>query len=144
MGGYWLQRKQVTSLTYYTSDDNPTPVVTPDSNDKGYVVGQIEHFLSDKPVPKEQLPFKKLGDKFYYIDLAAEKALKAGKPIEEKYFYGTFGVGDFLLRMQKTILMVAAPLPLWLQQVLLSRVMTIRAKMAKRFRQVARLVASFI
>ncbi|MCW7606414.1 MULTISPECIES: autotransporter outer membrane beta-barrel domain-containing protein [Serratia] len=100
-GGYWLQRKQVTSLTYYTSDDNPTPVVTPDSNDKGYVVGQIEHFLSDKPVPKEQLPFKKLGDKFYYIDLAAEKALKAGKPIEEKYFYGTFGVGDFLFKDAK-------------------------------------------
>ncbi|WP_406887570.1 autotransporter outer membrane beta-barrel domain-containing protein [Serratia marcescens] len=95
-GGYWLQRKQITNLTYYTSEENPTPVVTPDSNNKGYVIGQIEHFLRAQSGQSGQLPFKQLDDKFYYIDVDAEKALNAGNPIEEKYFYGTFGVGDFL------------------------------------------------
>ncbi|HEI8868178.1 TPA: autotransporter outer membrane beta-barrel domain-containing protein [Serratia odorifera] len=97
-GGYWLQRKQITSLTYYTSDDRPTPVVTPDSNNQGYVIGQIEHILSNKPSEPDQQPFKILNNVPYYLNLAEEDKLKKGKPPEEGYFYGTFGVGDFLFQ----------------------------------------------
>lgn len=95
-GGYWLQRKQITSLTYYSSDDNPTPVATP-VNSKGYVIGQVEHLLLDHPQSADQKPFKVINGKSYYIDLSAEKNITSGKPTEEKHFYGTFGVGDFLL-----------------------------------------------
>ncbi|HBR1558305.1 TPA: autotransporter outer membrane beta-barrel domain-containing protein [Klebsiella quasipneumoniae subsp. quasipneumoniae] len=95
-GGYWLQRKQITDLTYYTNDATPIPVATPDSNNKGYVIGQVEHLLLDHPQQADQKPFKVIEGKPYYIDLAAEKNITTGKPTEEKHFYGTFGVGDFL------------------------------------------------
>jgi len=100
-GGYWLQRKQITGLTYYTADATPIPVVTPDSNNKGYVIGQVEHLLLAKQQQPDQKPFKILDGKPYYIDLAAEKKITTGKPTEEQYYYGTFGVGDFLLTDEK-------------------------------------------
>lgn len=95
-GGYWLQRKQITDLTYYTDDATPIPVATPGSNNKGYVIGQVEHLLLDHPQQAGQKPFKVIDGKAYYIDLGAEKNIISGRPTEEKHFYGTFGVGDFL------------------------------------------------
>ncbi|WP_367672295.1 autotransporter outer membrane beta-barrel domain-containing protein [Serratia symbiotica] len=95
-GGYWLQRKQITDLTYYTADAISIPVTTPDSNNKGYVIGQVEHMLLDHPQQEDQKPFKIVEGKPYYIDPGAEKNITSGWPTEEKNFYGTFGVGDFL------------------------------------------------
>ncbi|NUU68952.1 autotransporter outer membrane beta-barrel domain-containing protein [Enterobacteriaceae bacterium BIT-l23] len=103
-GGYWLQHKRASTLTYYTADENPTAVSTPDSGGHGYVIGHVEHLLLDGKhggriskdpiiVPGFQKPF--------YIDLDAQERIDSGQPTEEqneekKNFYGTFGVGDFL------------------------------------------------
>lgn len=95
-GGYWLQRKHITELTYYPFGETPLPVVTPDSNNKGYIIGQVEHLLIDRAQSPEQKPFKIINGKAYYIDLDAESKIMSGEPTEEEHFYGTFGVGDFL------------------------------------------------
>ncbi len=102
-GGYWLQRRHASSLTYYTTGDNPTAVATPDSGGNGYVIGQTEHLLLDANHPgnKSSTPFVTLDvgngvTKDFYLDMDAENKIKSGEPTEEKYFYGTFGVGDFL------------------------------------------------
>ncbi len=100
-GGYWLQRKQIANLTYYTADATPIPIATPNSNNEGYVIGLVEHLLLDRPQPPGQQPFKEIAGKKYYIDLDAEKKLTSGMPTEEKHFYGTFGAGDFLFTDEK-------------------------------------------
>lgn len=106
-GGYWLQSKLARTLTYYTDGEHPTPVVTPDTQGRGYVIGHVEHLLLDanhggriSTVPITTTELDDGTQKPIYIDLDAEERMKAGQPTEEqneevRHYYGTFGTADF-------------------------------------------------
>jgi len=103
--GYWTQKVQIDSLSYFDPEDPSVAILTLDD---GYIVAQsLDWVLTRKYSHFEdrntsEYPVGYHDDEPVYADLDVRERMENGQPTDSPPFFGTFGAGDYIGQDQRT------------------------------------------